>query len=75
MLQLFRVYGANHAVIGVKDSQAPPVGLSHPIVGNPLVLHYHGQPYLDGIVHDHVEECWRYKVTLSFNLVIGKVVL
>ena len=43
VLQTSRVSGANHAVIGVKDSQALPNGRSHPVVSHPLVLYCHGQ--------------------------------
>ena len=64
VLYPLRVSGSNHAVISVKDLQAPPNGLSHPVVGHPLVLHCHGQPCPDDIFQNHIEDCRRYEATL-----------
>ena len=64
VLQPFSISGSNYAVINIKYSQALPDGLSHAVVGHPLVLHFHGQPFTDGIVHDHIEQFRRYKSAL-----------
>ena len=49
VLQPVGVSGANHSIICVKDSQATPEKLSHPIVDHPLIFHCHVQPHLNEI--------------------------
>ena len=55
VLQSVGVSGTNHAIIGVKDSQAAPEGLSHPVGEQPLIFHRNGQPRPNNVVHDDIE--------------------
>ena len=55
VLQPVRIYGSDHAVTGIKKSQAAIDVLSHPVEGHLLIFYRQGRPRLNDIVYKNVE--------------------
>ena len=55
VFQSVRFAWAHHVIIVIEDSEAPPDGLSQPVMIHLMVLPFYGQPGSDDIIHYRIE--------------------